>query len=273
MNERTHYFQADDLGGLELLHARYITHRFDRHVHDGYAIGVITAGAEAFAHRGVRRHLAPAGSVVVINPDEIHTGQAADDHGWRYRMFYPDVSLIQDIATELSGECQGTPHFPAAVIRDDEVAGLLIRLHRTLARSADGLARSSLARQAFGALLARHASNPPGPRRIGHERAVVRRMREYLSGDLAEHLGLETLAARVGMSPFHLLRVFRAATGQTPAAYRNQQRLIRAKALLRAGTPIAEVALATGFTDQSHFTNRFRRMVGVPPGEYRRLRR
>jgi len=272
MNERTHYFHADDLGRLELLHARYITHRFDRHVHSGYAIGVILAGAERFYYRGVQRHLAPAGSVVVVEPDEIHTGEAAVAAGWQYRMFYPQVELIQEIATELGGKSRGTPHFPEAVIHDQQVAGLLVQLHHTLDRSEDRLTRGSLARQAFGALLRRHARHPVTPQRLGAERAVVQRVRQYLLADLADNLSLDTLAMRVGMSPFHLLRVFRAATGQTPAAFRNQQRLIRAKALLRAGVPITQVALATGFSDQSHFTNRFKRMVGVPPGEYRRQR-
>lgn len=272
MSEQTHYFHADDLGSLELLHARYITHSFDRHVHSGYAIGVILAGAEAFYYRGVQRHLAPAGSVVVVEPDEIHTGQAATAAGWRYRMFYPEVDLLQEIATELSGKPGGTPHFPEAVIHDEQVSNLLVQLHLTLDRSDDRLARSSLARRAFGALLMHHSRRPSAPQRIGAERAVVRQARGYLMENLAENLSLEELARRVGMSPYHLLRVFRAATGQTPCAYRNQQRLIQAKTLLRKGLPIAQVALATGFNDQSHFTNRFRRMVGVPPGEYRRLR-
>jgi len=193
MNERTHYFHADDLGRLELLHARYITHRFDRHVHSGYAIGVILAGAERFYYRGVQRHLAPAGSVVVVEPDEIHTGEAAVAAGWQYRMFYPQVELIQEIATELGGKSRGTPHFPEAVIHDQQVAGLLVQLHHTLDRSEDRLTRGSLARQAFGALLRRHARHPVTPQRLGAERAVVQRVRQYLLADLADNLSLDTL--------------------------------------------------------------------------------
>jgi AraC-like DNA-binding protein len=210
--------------------------------------------------------------VVVVEPDEIHTGQAATATGWHYRMFYPEVDLLREIATELSDKPGGTPHFPEAVVHDAWVSALLVQLHLTLDRSDDRLARSSLTRRAFGALLMRHSRRPSEARRIGAERAVVRQARGYLMENLAENLGLEELARRVDMSPYHLLRVFRAATGQTPHAFRNQQRLIQAKALLRSGMPIAEVAMATGFNDQSHFTNRFRRMVGVPPGEYRRQR-
>jgi AraC-like DNA-binding protein len=73
----------------------------------------------------------------------------------------------------------------------------------------------------------------------------------------------------VQLSPFHLLRVFRAAVGLPPHAYQIQLRVARAKELLRAGMPIAAVAVEVGFVDQSHLTRHFKRLVGVPPGRYR----
>lgn len=72
--EQVKFWLQPEWDNLELLHATYITHAFARHVHETFAIGVIEKGAEAFSYRG-GKHIAPAGSIVVINPQEVHTGK------------------------------------------------------------------------------------------------------------------------------------------------------------------------------------------------------
>ena len=62
----------------------------------------------------------------------------------------------------------------------------------------------------------------------------------------------------------------RRAYGLPPYMYLEQLRIERARVLLRAGTPTSHVAYETGFSDQSHLTRRFKRVVGVPPGQYAR---
>jgi hypothetical protein len=71
--EHTHFWRDPALNNLELLRATYITHAFAPHTHEGYAIGVIENGAEQFKYRRTT-HVAPRGSVVHINPGEMHTG-------------------------------------------------------------------------------------------------------------------------------------------------------------------------------------------------------
>ena len=93
-------------------------------------------------------------------------------------------------------------------------------------------------------------------------------MKERLAGDLVAPVTLTDVARAAGLSPFHAARLFTRATGLPPHAWRNQVRLQRALAPLRAGVSVTEVAAASGFTDQSHFTRHFRRMFGVPPGRW-----
>ena len=76
------------LHDLEMLHARFIEHRFTRHSHDYYVIGVVEAGVQAYSCRGAR-HVTPAGQIFLVNPGEPHTGEAATHGGYVYRTVYP----------------------------------------------------------------------------------------------------------------------------------------------------------------------------------------
>jgi AraC-like DNA-binding protein len=98
--ESIHFWQTAPLAGVELLSARYIEHRFAPHVHDGYVIGMIMAGAQRYRYRGAE-HLAGSGTLVLINPDELHTGHKGAEDGWLYRAFYPDSAQILSLLAEL----------------------------------------------------------------------------------------------------------------------------------------------------------------------------
>ncbi len=87
----------------------------------------------------------------------------------------------------------------------------------------------------------------------------------------AQDLALEELAALVSLSAKHFARAFRQSTGTPPHRWLIERRLDRAKAMLVEGDlDLAEIALACGFADQSHFTAAFRKLVGMTPGSYRR---
>ena len=81
---------------------------------------------------------------------------------------------------------------------------------------------------------------------------------------------LTELAQHAGVSPFWLSRRFHAQLGLPPSVYQRQLRVDRARAYLRRGWPLADVATACGFYDQAHLHRHFRRMTGVTPGGYAR---
>lgn len=103
------------------------------------------------------------------------------------------------------------PCFPETVVHHPPTVALLLAAHD--AAEGDDLASSTLARTAFAALLSRHASRrPPGTPRWDNDPAV-RRAREILHERLVGPPTIEDLARAVGMSPFALIRAFKAATG------------------------------------------------------------
>lgn len=270
-SEQAVYWRNSDLGELDLLRATYVTHTFAPHSHEGFAIGVIEEGAEQFRYRR-DTHIAPKGSLVLINPGETHTGAAVEASGWAYRMFYPPAELLQGVVTPLSGRPPAVPLFHEPVVFDPELAQTLTSLHVTLESEPDALARSSRFVLAITALVERHADVPQQQtsRMSRASNPVVRQLEDYLHAHLTEPVSLAALAALAGVSTFHVVRLFQQATGLPPHAYLTQLRVRRARELLAVSLPIAEVAMAAGFYDQAHLTRHFKRIVGVPPGHFAR---
>lgn len=92
--------------------------------------------------------------------------------------------------------------------------------------------------------------------------------KEYLSQNLDKRVSLADVAKKVNVSQFHFLRMFKKQMGVSPHQFRIQVRIQTAKNLLQKGLPPVEVALETGFNDQSHFTNTFKRYADVTPRNY-----
>lgn len=263
--ERARLWRDTALGDLDLLSARYITHRFAPHFHEGYAIGVIEQGAETFHYRG-GTEVAPAGHIVIVNPGEVHTGSAVAENGWTYRMMYPSCELIAGITREIVGHERGLPFFSQAVVHDPELAGRLARAHRAIEGSPHLLDRESALLLTLADLIQRHADMPIRPAPLLDLPQTVAHARDLLSADLAADLSLTDLAESASLSRYHLVRLFRRHVGLPPHAYRTQLRVHRARALLAQGMGIAEAAQAVGFADQSHLNRHFKRVYGVAPG-------
>lgn len=113
--------------------------------------------------------------------------------------------------------------------------------------------------------------SPPGRSRPARdERERVLRVQEHLNGTADRAVSLAELAALVGWSPWHLVRVFRRHTGVSPYRYHLRLRLRAAyRTVSREREDLTRLALRTGFCSHSHFTAAFRREFGAPPRELR----
>jgi AraC family transcriptional regulator len=99
----------------------------------------------------------------------------------------------------------------------------------------------------------------------------LREVREILRADPAIHWSLGALAGEAGVHPVTLARAFRRSYGCSVGEFVRRLRIGRAARELAGGdAPLAEIALAAGFSDQSHFSNVFRRRTGMSPSEFRR---
>jgi AraC-like DNA-binding protein len=104
----------------------------------------------------------------------------------------------------------------------------------------------------------------------GLPKRMLRSIEEYIDLHLEKDLSVEELASHLGMSTSYFARSFRSSVGWAPHAYVMHRRILRAQELLvKTDLPLIDIALATGFADQSHFSRRFHEMMGLPPRTFR----
>jgi AraC-like DNA-binding protein len=261
--------QPPELPGLTLMHATYITQSFARHSHDGFAFGVIENGALGFSYRGEKLTASP-GTINLVNPDEPHDGYPATEGGWTYRMFYFDTGLFQRAADEIGGKSVNLPFFQDGVIDDTDLASEIQSFHISLSTGTmERLEMESRLLHMVVRFIRRHADMSYPLLKAGREHPAVlvaKRMIEDLSH---QDISLAGLATESGLSPFHLIRVFKAETGLTPHRYLSQVRVRRAEKLIRQGIDLADTAYEVGFADQSHLNRHFKGITGITPGAYR----
>jgi len=255
--------------GVELLHAHFERHVYERHSHEGYAIGVTETGVQAFHCRGAL-HASTAGTVMAFNPDEAHDGHAAIPEGFTYRMLYLPAETVRGVLADArDGRPAALPFARAPLIRDKVLARRVQALHRALSERAPALESEALLRDTCLRFAACHADGLFAAADTRHpSRAALRRARDFLRESVADDVTTAALADLAGMSRFHLCRAFARAYGLPPHAYQLQLRLAEAKRQLAAGRPPAEVAAAIGFADQSHLTKRFKGAFGITPGQF-----
>jgi AraC family transcriptional regulator len=128
----------------------------------------------------------------------------------------------------------------------------------------------SIAAAFVASFVDRYVTRPAEPDFTGLSRERLRQVTDHVQEHLDEDLSLAALAELARTSPFHFARQFKRSTGVTPHQYVVQRRLDKAQRLLEnEALSIAEVAYATGFPSQAHFTAVFRRTFGVTPGAWR----
>ena len=255
-------------GRLELLRAACMDHRYPAHSHDQFVIAVFKNGAQK--HK-IARHsgIAYAGSVMVIPPGEVHTGESAQRNQlWEYCAYYPDAATLERIADDILGG-SGELTFGQDVLFEDRVmATHLLAAHHTAETSPDVLERQCAVIDAFALLIRRYGQRRADAPQAAPRDGDIRRALDFLHESFVQRVTVDQIAGASGLSNYHFMRTFRAKTGLPAHRYVTQLRLKRAKELLAQGVGAAAAATDAGFFDQSHLINRFRDHFGVTPKEY-----
>ena len=256
------------LKDIELRFSQYRERAFDKHSHRTYSIGIVGGGKTAFFHHGITETI-QSGDIALINPNEVHACNPVEGHALTYYMLYIQPDFIRDIAAELS-ESQGKPpHFPIPVVQDAPLHKKLIALCQLIETGQDDLEAETMLYETLLEVIQKYGDFiSPLPARVSKSGASIAAAQQFLMEHLFDKITLEELASHSGLSPYHFLREFRKQYGMPPHSYQLQQRINEAKRLLAKGTSIADTAMQVGFADQSHFTRKFKALVGTTPRQY-----
>ncbi len=258
--EANRILSAPAYPGIERIQAQFRGDAFELHRHDTYALGVTMRGVQTFRYRGEQRYSLP-GRVIILHPDELHDGGAATEDGLVYRMLYLEPSVLFQC---LEAARVGLPFVDDPVVEDNRLAGLLLAALGELDRELDELFVDDFVSRLTDGLV-QHARLPQ--RRLGSIAwGQVKTARDYIEAHVTRGVRSQELERITGLDRFALARHFRAAFATSPHRFLLMRRLQQAKAMIAAGEPIAEVAAATGFADQSHLTRHFKKAFGIAPG-------
>ncbi|MFV3289898.1 AraC family transcriptional regulator [Pseudomonas sp. NY11955] len=225
------------------------------HSHESFSIGVITGGRSTYLNAGQRVEVG-AGTTVLMNPGVVHTCNPVAGESWSYLMLFVDQPWLQALGFALPVQTWSRSPvlyqrllqafadlFDASVPdREARLAALFSGLPDLLGSSAGVSAEGNPRLEAAAAFIRAHRSDP---------------------------LSLEDICAACGLSRSYLIRAFRQRFGLTPHGYLLDQRVQLARARLRQGWAIAEVAQEAGFADQAHLQRAFKQHLAATPGHYR----
>ena len=228
------------------------------HSHPTFSIGAVDAGGSIFTGSKDGQVALGNSSLVLVPAGCVHACNPLPDTVWSYQMLHLDARWLQAHAPALDGESAAVLHCPQLYAQFCAMNALLF--------STAGAAEKDAALLAFlGACAGARAELLPSERK-----PVPQQLAPVLATLQARpSASLRQLAQAAGLSPFQLIRAFRAATGLTPHAYQLNMHVNRARGRLQAGGALADIACELGFADQSHLQRVFKAHAGITPGRYR----
>jgi AraC-like DNA-binding protein len=264
---RIEYLRSAHLPEVEFLVSDHDTTAW--HVfNERYVLCAADRASASVRYRGKTEPLFD-GCNLLLEPGEAHRN--IDVHQpQNFRVVFVHPGLL-----ERTAKAQGlkkTPHFVGFIIPNPHLARAIYRLCDSVEASATALEQQSRLLQCVRLAFAHTEETRPAAE-SGYNHGAIQRARAYLQEHFNEPVTLEELSAVAGLSSYHLVRSFARRFGLPPHAYQIHVRVERARALLAAGAPLAEVASSVGFADQSHLTRHFRRINNVTPANYARASR
>ena len=217
--------------------------------------------------RGQTYHVAKD-ALLLTPPEMVHTAFSPEAGEKPYFGMRIAPAFLIDSLSAMTERPQAFPLLPEVMLADPSFTAHFLALHVALCEKGRSRLEQDALWQTFVAHVHRLSTNRAPLPPLRREPEAVRVVKAYLHAHHQENVSLSLLAQLVGQSVFSLTRSFHAALGLPPHAYQTQLRILYAKRLLRRGQPPGEVALATGFHQQSHFGRHFTRLVGMPPGQY-----
>lgn len=260
--------------GLPSVEARHVPAgrgvRYGRHFHETVAIGAIVSGACIHSTES-RQHRLEAGDVVIVNPGEVHDCTQLGEQPLSYQMLYVDSALV----AAHQGRPWSTGFLPFVTAAATNTRRLFAEsgsLQALLFESEQDLLTKECALHAFLLRLTTTLGRGAGDRRPPPQKKLAVAA-DFIHEHFREPMKLGDIGAASSLSVPHLIRSFGQHFGMSPHQYLTHRRIQFAKQQLRAGRPIADIAIEAGFADQAHLQRAFKAQVAATPGQFQGVRR
>lgn len=261
------FYSIPEIEGVDAVEARRGSNVFPRHVHGVYVVVVLLEGSRELT-RGKTKYLVHAGQHYILNPYEAHTCAPVGGMPCSYLALCVSEERMRGVSSQLMEESDTLPHFDAPPCHIPEIHSAMGSFFELLAKESDTFELESALLPLLVALIEQcgNCCTPLLNARDAHD--AVGSIKAFLEQNFAGRITLEDIGNAVHLSPYHCQHVFVRETGLSPHDWLVRVRIREACRMLGVGFPAVEVAAATGFNDQSHFSRIFRRAVGTTPGGY-----
>ncbi len=241
------------LDGIELKSAMFIDKNFPSHFHQSWSLAHIEYGSEniAFNNSGF---LVCKNAIQLIPPHSIHKNWSNKNNAWAYKALYISDDVVKNAAKKINADYSFLASFPYFIsysdfdfdINEASIFKIIENLFLDTLNDAHQPYLKKYTNDSFDDIL------------------------DYLSLNYNQSITLETLQKKFKVNKFKLQKSFKKSIGLTPLEYLTTIRIENSKKLFYTDVPLVEIALESGFYDQSHFTHSFKKYVGVTPGNYKK---
>lgn len=240
---------------------------YTRHAHAHFSIGAITAGRSTYVHEQSQFEVG-AGTVVLMNPGDVHACNPIDDQPWSYLMLYVETPWLTDLQHQLGfSDDLAFRRFAVTHTQDADLFTGLQALYQVLVDPQQDILRKQSAAVEFFSEVQWRLN--PIDSALREPNFKLERAADFIREHCTQMLKLEDICEAAQLSPSYLIRAFKQHYGMTPHAFVVNQRIQFARDQLRNGKLIADVALEAGFADQAHFQRAFKQHLAATPGQYR----
>lgn len=241
------------LDGIELKSAMFINKNFPSHFHQSWSLAYIEYGSEniAFNNSGF---LVSKNAIQLIPPYSIHKNWSNKNNAWAYKALYISDDAIKNVAKKINADYSHLASFPYFITYCNSEFEIN---EKSIFKTLENLFLDTLndVKQSY---IKKYADEPFDD------------ILNHLSLNYNQSITLETLQKEFKVNKFKLQKSFKKNIGLSPLEYLTTIRIENSKKLFYTDVPLVEIALESGFYDQSHFTHSFKKYVGVTPGNYKK---
>lgn len=250
---------------IEAYNFKGIMQKFPNHFHEYYVIGFIESGKRYLSCKN-KEYIVETGDLILFNPHDNHRCETIDSLTLDYRCINVQSNIMRKATLEITGK-DYLPYFTETVLFHNDLVSSLHELHLMLMQEEKDFKKEEIFLFIIEQLISEYAYEVHIT--VEQESKMeIKAVCDFLENNYMKNITLNDLSTLTGLSKYYLLRSFTKQKGISPYNYLETVRISNAKKLLEQGIAPIDVALQTGFTDQSHFTNFFKKLIGLTPKQY-----